>query len=671
MLIFDQLKRDDPSLRALALAVVAGFSVLLVGLWWVQIVSARNYQAHLETQSFRNVRVPAVRGKILDRNGVALAESQPRFTVGLYLEDLRRQFEGEYDRLRPVRVVTNAGQFWKEWLGFEAVKTQRVRLKKEQIEALNWQARCNVASNAVQQIATGMQQPAVFNPAEFQRHYQTRLALPFPVIEKLDAAQVARFEEQSLAPLGADLEIQSVRFYPYQTTAAHVLGWLARDDASYAGEEASFSYRLPDFRGEVGIETWFDTQLRGRAGAKYVLVNNLGFKQSENWSPGEPGQNVVLTLDLQIQQAAERTLLLRAQRGAAVVMNATNGDILALASVPAPDPNLFVRRMTKAEYDQLNDERMRPQYNRATQENYAPGSIFKTVVALACLENGLDPKAIYRVQPNPSTPTKGMVKIGNRVFHDTAPPGDYDFRRALLRSSNCYFITNGIRYGIANIVKLAQRLHLGERIGLPTRQETAGHLPSLRRVTSSAWRDGDTANICIGQGEVDVTPLQMAVMTCAIANGGKVFWPRLVDRVESPDGAVGEPSERFPASRVRDELGVSERSLHLLKEAMLADTEDEEGTGYKAFREYYRNGGTLRVCGKTGTAQVKDAHNQITGHNLWFISFAPYEHPRYAVVVMVEGAGSGGDTCAPVARDIYAAIEQLERGGNRVLARKN
>lgn len=674
MLIFDQLKKDDPPLRALALAILIGLLVLFAGLWWVQIVSGRNYQAHLETQSFRNIRVPAVRGKILDRNGIALAENQPRFTVGLYLEDLRRQFDGEYVRLRPVRIVTNAEPFWREWLGFDTVKTQYVRLRKEQIEALKWQARFNVASNAVQHIAAGMQQPAVFNPAEFRLHYLKRPVLPYPVMEKLDAAQVARFEEQALAPLGADLEIQSVRFYPYQTTAAHVLGCLMRDDdTSYAGEEASFSYHLPDFRGTLGIEAGFDTELRGRAGARYVLVNNLGFKQSENWNPGEPGQNVVLTLDLQIQQAAERALL-HAQagvRGAVVVMNATNGDILALVSAPAPDPNLFTRRMTQAEYDLLNDERMRPQINRATQENYPPGSIFKTVVALAALENGLDPNAVYRVQPDPANPAKGCIFVGRDKKHDTAPPGDYDFRRALLRSSNSYFITNGIRYGIANIVKVGQRLHLGERNDLRTRQETGGDFPRLDRVTSSAWRDGDTANICIGQGPIAVTPLQMAVLTCALANGGKVYWPRLVDRIEPPDGTLGDAPERFPAGRVRDQLGVSGRTLRILHDAMLADTEDEEGTAYKPFREYYRDASAMRICGKTGTAQVTDAHNHLTGLITWFISFAPYEHPRYAVVVMVEDGGSGGGTCAPVARAIYAAIQKLERGSNGMLAHRN
>ncbi len=671
MLVFDQLKKNDPPLRVLSLAVLAGLLILGVGLWWVQVVSSRHYQSRLETQSFRTVRVPAVRGKILDRQGVALAESQPGFTLGLYLGDLSPQFQAEYKRLRPMRVVTNAPPFWKRWLGASAITTQRVRLNPEAVAALEWEARSRVVSNAVLELGRQLQQPAAFDRTAFVNHYRNRRALPYPVMDKLDPAQVARFEEQSLGTLGANLEIQSLRVYPFRTTAAHVLGYLLQDNSSAHGEEADFDYRLPDYRGEIGIEAGYDADLRGRAGGKSMLVNYLGYKQGESfWSPVEPGRNVVLTLDLKIQQAAERALLRVGAhvRGAVVVMDVTNGDILAMASAPAFDPAAFVPRVNYAVWTNLNNERTRPLINRATQENYAPGSIFKPVVALACLESGLNPKEAYRVQPDPANSARGCIFVGRRKIEDTASPGDYDFRRALLRSSNSYFVTNGIRYGIANIVKLAQRFHFGERMKLPTRQETAGHLPSLRRVTSSAWRDGDTANICIGQGEIDVTPLHMAVMTCAIANGGRVFWPRLVARIEPADGELTDAPVRFPPTRVRDELGVRPGNLRILHEAMLADTEDEEGTAYKAFRSYYQTPERMRVCGKTGTAQVTDTKNRLTGHNLWFISFAPYEQPRYAVVVMIEGAGSGGGTCAPVASEIYAAIQQHGEGKPGLLA---
>jgi penicillin-binding protein 2 len=231
----------------------------------------------------------------------------------------------------------------------------------------------------------------------------------------------------------------------------------------------------------------------------------------------------------------------------------------------------------------------------------------------------------------------------------------------MAKSSNSYFITNGLRYGVEKIIELGQRLHLGERTGIPTRQEAKGNFPTLRSLNATR-RPGDIANLCIGQGAVDVTPLQMAVMTSALANGGKVLYPRLVSRIESADPAATEPPEVFPPGRVRDHLGVSERSLKIVKDAMLADTEHPEGTAYPAFRVYPRMaGGTaMRVCGKTGTAQVKDKYGKLQDHIVWFIGFAPYESPRYAVVVVVESGSSGGGTCAPVARDIYAAIQKIE-----------
>jgi penicillin-binding protein 2 len=309
---------------------------------------------------------------------------------------------------------------------------------------------------------------------------------------------------------------------------------------------------------------------------------------------------------------------------------------------------------------------LRPQVNRATQENYAPGSIFKTVVALAALENGLDPEQLYEVQPDPTRPGRGCIYVGKRKIDDTVAPGEYNFKRALELSSNAYFVTNGLRAGIDNIVRIAEKFHFGERTGLPTRQETGGLLPSLDRVHSD-WRDGDTANVCIGQGEIEVTPIQMAVAYSAIANGGKVLWPRLVERIEPQDPASGEVATNFPAGVVRDELGVHPRSLKILHDAMLAETEDPEGTGHPAAVP------GLPICGKTGTAQVMNERNQVTDHTTWFASFAPYENPKYAVVVMVESGASGGLTCAPIAHDIYEEILKKENTPTtpRILAAAN
>lgn len=654
MLIVDQLKKNDPQLRTLTMIVLSGLVILIVGLWWVQIVSSRDYQAHLETQSFRTVRIPAVRGSILDRDRVALAENRPSYSVSLYLDELRKPIDTVYfAEVARVRAdLSREIEAAKKRLGRNLTREERqpfiLTAKKRAV--LKENARTKIASNVVEQVGQWLKQPLVLDTTNLNDHYERRLALPYPILSNLDPVQIARFEEQSTLPLGVDLEIQSSRVYPFRTTAAHVVGSLRRDNSSAEGEEAFFSYRLPDFRGLVGIEFGFDRELRGTAGAKSVLVNNVGYRQTENvWSPASPGQNVVLTLDLAIQQACEAALQKPFgpdTRGAAVVMDVNTGDLLALASSPTLDPNHFVQGFPRGEWSRISQ--LRAGRNRATQENYAPGSIFKMIVGLAALEAGLDPhESIY---------TPGHIYVGRRFINDTVPPGYYDFRRALKLSSNTYFITNGLRTGAEAIVRLAERLHLGQRTGLQTRQEVGGILPDIARV-QKAWSNGDTANLSIGQGPVAVTPLQMAVMTAAIANGGTVLYPRLVDRIEPADPASDSLPIVFPRNRARNELGVKRSNLQIVQEAMLADVEDADGTGKEAVIPGFR------ICGKTGTAQVTDQRNAIVDHITWFVSYAPFEKPRYAVVVMIESGGSGGRTCAPLARDIYQTILDRERQG--------
>ena len=659
MLIFDQLKKNDPRLRLLGVLMLCGLIMLLAGLWWVQIVSARDYQANLETQAFRTVRIPAVRGKILDRNGVILAENRPTYNVSLYLDELRKDFD-----VASSQQLARARAELKLKMDAEALKLNRrlTRQEKKQFvlgpkeKALLRQcARCAVASNVVARVSQNLRLPLSLNLTNFERHYEQSLALPLPVVTNLTSAQIALFEEQCTSPMGVDLEVQSTRFYPYSNTAAHVIGSVHRDDSSSEGEDAFFSFRLPDYRGQVGIEAGYDKELRGKAGVKSVVVNNVGYRQTENvWAAAEPGMNVVLTIDLSVQRKTERALQVfgPATRGAVVVMDVDSGDIMAMASSPTLDPNIYIRGITREEWRHITE--LRAEQNRATHENYAPGSIFKTVVGLACLEAGLDPNQRFY---NP-----GVIYVGRRPIIDPSAHDDYDFRKALMHSSNTYFITNGLKAGIENIVRLGQRLHLGERTGLQLHQEVPGTFPSLQKI-SSHWYEGDSANICIGQGKMDVTPLQMAVMTAAVANGGKVLWPRLVDRIEPADPASGAAKRVLPGSQIRDDLGVKARSLEIVREAMFADVQSPGGTGTKAALP------GLSICGKTGTAQKMDAHNKVIGETTWFVSFAPYEHARYAVVVMVENeaySGSGDGTCAPVAAKIYNAL--LERG---LLARAN
>ena len=654
MLVFDQLKKNDPHLRWMAVVVLGGMGVLLAGLWWVQIVSAREYQEHLETQSFRTVRIPAVRGAIQDRNGIALAENRPSYNLSLYLEELRKPIDTIYSKRTAAareelkaRALQEQARLKRKLTKEEA---RRFVLSSKARTALRQEARNEVASNVVFQASGWLQQPISLNLTNIERHYQARLALPYPVLTGLDPTQLARFEEHAGGQVGVDIETQSTRVYPFQSMANHVLGSLRRDDSSSEGEEAFFSYRLPDFRGVTGIEFAYDKQLRGSAGAKSVLVNNLGYRQTENiWSPAAPGQNVVLTIDYHIQRAAEAALqgvYGPETRGAVVVMQVESGDILAMVSSPVVDPNRYVQGFTRTEWERISA--LKAEKNRATHENYAPGSIFKMVVGLAALEGGLDPRQVIY--------SPGYINVpGRRPLDDLAPAGNYDFRRALALSSNFYFVTNGWRIGAERIIALGKRLHLGERTGLIPRQETAGIYPEPNR---GRWSLGETALLCIGQGPIAVTPLQMTVTTAAIANGGKVLWPRLVERIESPDPTLGEPPVRFEPRQVRDDLNVSPRNLKIVQDAMLADVEDAGGTGHGAAVEGFR------VCGKTGTAQVQNQQNETIDHTTWFASFAPYERPQYAVVVMVESGASGGTTCAPVAAKVYHAILERERMTN-------
>jgi penicillin-binding protein 2 len=658
MLVIDQLRKGDRRLQAVAVGILAGLLVLLAGLWYVQVVSARRYQASLKNQTFRTVRIPAVRGKIFDRNGLVLADNRPSYNLELYLDELRPQFEQVFTRWRAGRRVTRA-----------------------QREQLATAVRYAVASNTVQTVAGLLQMPIPLGAREFERHHQQWPYRPLPVLENLTTAQVARFLELTPGVPGIDLEVQPIRYYPRGPAVAHVLGYLSRDDAAGEEDEGGFSYSMPSYNGAVGLEYALDAQLAGKPGVKSIVVNslsyrdsvfnNLSYRDSETvWLSAEPGLNVTLTLDLPLQQATYAALQSAggAVRGAAVVLDVSNGDVLALVSCPAYDPNEFVTGVSVARWAVLNDPKQRAMFNRATQGAYNPGSAFKLITALACLEGGLNPDEIYRVEPDRENPAKGCVFVGTRKIKDTAPPGDYDFIHAFKRSSNSYFVHYGLRAGRERILEMGRRFGLGEKIGLPTRQEVKGYFPPKEEVVG-VWNAGNLADVCIGQ-EITATPLQMAVVTAAVANGGRVLVPRLVARIEPVEAGLGESLTNTVPVRVRRDAGVPARHLELIRTAMLAETEEEGGTGFAAFQQLNRTTGRMtpripgfRVGGKTGTAEIKEG-GRLVDKITWFVAFGPFESPRYAVVVMVESGGSGGGTCAPVARQIFAAIAQ-RISGNR------
>jgi len=480
-----------------------------------------------------------------------------------------------------------------------------------------------------------------------------QLAMPMELLTDLGPEQIALFMERAVDIPGIELEVEPYRFYPNGMLAAHTLGYVQQEMEPESEEEIHFRYRLPDYRGKTGVEDNFDEDLRGKAGAKAILVNNIGYRQhEETWDTPDPGKNVYLTLDLDLQKTAEKALSAGASdtRGAIVVMNCRNGDVLAVASAPAFDPNMFVRprEYSSNDWTRLNDDILTPQYNRALQGAYHPGSIFKIVVGLACFEN-------HVMTPEETVNNPGYFTLGRRKIKDTAPPGEYDFKEAFKHSCNYYFIDFGLKVGMDKILEMGERFNLGDKTGLvqPT-LERKGYFPKVGepfKQDGTRWMDGDTANLCIGQGEILVTPVQMAVMTAAVANGGKVLSPRLVMQVE--DQSDKKDPEALLPTHVERDLNVNPKNLELIRQAMLADVEEEGGSGKLAYIP------GMGICGKTGTAQVLKKGRM--DHITWFVSFAPFENPKYAVVVMVESGSSGGGTCAPKAKDVYKAIQKMEQ----------
>jgi len=610
-------REKDRRLYGVGALLMLGMGILLAGLWYVQVATALNYVEDQENQSMRTVRLPAVRGSILDAQGRPLAHDQPTYVVHAYLEELRHHFREEWKRNRPPGA-----------------------LSPEQRRSLEIAVRHHVVARFTAQLQ--LDQPLDLTPEKMQAHFLEQRALPLPVIPNLNITNVARFMENSWKVPGLEVEIAARRTYP-SLSVAHLVGHLKRDN-SHATESVHYNYRLPDYAGKLGLEKMFDAYLRGQPGTRSVLVNNLGYRQSGSIPvPTQPGSNVVLTLNLKIQEAAMHALKeTGVKAGAAVVLDVNSGDIVAMASIPVFDPNQFTPGISHQLWNSYLEADPSPLIFRATQERYPPGSIFKIISGLAALENGLNAtNQIY---------SAGSVRVGRRRIKDTAAAGHYDFERAFLKSSNTYFIQNALAegQGIRPIIKMGRQFFMGQRTGLLPGQESAGQFPDLARI-QRGWSDGDTANIAIGQGPITVTPLQVALVTATVANGGTIYWPRLVDRIESPDPNEAAKALRFPKGRVRGRLVVRPENLKTLQQAMRADVADNGGTGRRARIEGYE------VCGKTGTAEVKNSragNYKIT----WFASYAPFDRPRYAVVVMAERGTSGGGTCAPAAKKIYEAL---------------
>jgi len=393
-----------------------------------------------------------------------------------------------------------------------------------------------------------------------------------------------------------------------------------------------------------------DSHLQGKAGGKILQVNYRGYivPGDESEEPPTVGNSIALTIDGRIQHIAEDAMR-GVGRGAAVVVDTTNGAILAMVSVPNFDPHLFIHKITPQQWKSLFANPTSPMLNRAVSE-YAPGSIYKPIVALAALKA----KAI---RPNTVINCYSSMTIGNRQFKDwyKGDRGPITVKEAMQWSCNTFFYPAGIRTGIDKLVEMAGLFGIGQPTEIPI-PEGKGRLwsPEWLKVhyPRERWSEAYTANFSIGQGAVEVTPLQMAVVTAAIANGGTVYHPNLIKSIQSIDGDV---KATFP-TRIRNRIEFDVADLDIVRQGMLAVV--ESGTATRAQVPGYK------IAGKTGTAQFKTRlqGRVVSDQRTWFVSYGPYESPRYAVCILVEGGSSGGGTCAPIAQNIFARLFAMERG---------
>ena len=580
-------RRDAWSKRVLTLTVMvaAAFVMLLGQLWYLQVLEGGKLQEMSERNRIRIRPVAAPRGILFDRNGLALVDNRPAFTLSL----IPREMDDRDTIMARLSVL--------------------LKIPMRELE------------EALERVP-----PDSFRPVRVRRG--------------LTLDEVTKVEERKLELPGVVVEVEPQRVYPTSTFAAHLLGYVREvsDDQMKQGR-----YRRGDMIGQSGLERLLDEHLRGRDGGERIEVDALGRPvQVMRREEPDPGAQVITTVDRRIQEAAERAMAGRS--GAVIVMDPRNGDVLAMTSSPAFELDRLTGNLDREEWLKVIRDPLTPLMNRALQSQYAPGSVFKVVVAAAGLQEG-------SLTPMDRTYCNGEFHLGQWTFKDwkEGGHGHVDTRTALIHSCNIFFYQSGLKVGPAAIARYAEAFGLGSPSGIDLGGEKAGMVPFLdgrRRIDGRKWQAGDTVNMSIGQGQVLVTPMQIARMMSAVANGGVLWRPRLVQRVERVDGSLAYSS----SSKMTGRVDLSPIVWAFLRQA-LSGVVNEGGTGGAA-----RIPG-IDVAGKTGTAQSVSKSDSAKGQDhAWFASFAPAQDPEVVVVVLVERGGKGGQVAAPIARQIYQAI---------------
>lgn len=490
-----------------------------------------------------------------------------------------------------------------------------------------------------------------------------RRFLPMIVRENLEWEKVARIEVNAPSLPGISIDVGESRYYPDGTLTAPVLGYVS--GVAEAEQTGDPLLELPGFRiGKSGIEKTLDVALRGRGGTSQVEVNAFGREIRElQRVEGQPGAEARLTIDLELQKfVAER---MGEDSSSAVVIDIHSGDILAMASTPSFDPNSFNRGLTADEWRMLSTNPRTPLNNKAIAGMYAPGSTFKMVVALAALKRGL-------ITPATRISCGGKVSLGDATFHcwkSKGGHGSLDLMGGIMNSCDLYFYEVARRVGIDRISQMAERLGLGTLLDIELPGEKKGLMPTRAWKKSnkgSAWTQGETMISGIGQGYMLVTPLQLAVMTARLSNGGRAVKPRLTSAVVAFDGTElpAPPQPEF------EDLGISPGHLDVVLKGMAGVTNSPGGTAFKARIK----DPAFAMAGKTGSVQVRRIskleretrvlkNEELPWHerdHALFVGFAPVHEPRYACAVVVEHGGGGSTAAAPIARDILLEVQRRD-----------
>ena len=597
-------------------ALLAGGKLLLLAglggrLYSLQVLEGDRYRLMAEDNRVNVRLLPPPRGYIVDRYGEPLAVNTLNYQLNLR-PDLAGDIEATLDALSRVIVVSP-----------EERKRVLRKIKKSR-----------------------------------------RKFLPVTVRQELAWEEVSRIEVNSPDLPGIAIEPELGRFYPQGDVTAHVVGYVGAVNEDEMSKDSDSALELPSYRiGKTGIEDKFEKALRGKVGTKELVVNNLGREIEEVYDrrvEPEPGHDIVMTLDVGLQRFI--TDRLADQHAAAVaVMEVNTGEVLALVSTPGYDANLFTNGIGVADWERIRDNPYRPQTNKAVTGQYAPGSTFKIAVLMAALEAGFGAGF--------TTNCKGYIDFGERKFHcwKRWGHGPVNMTRSIRQSCDIFYYELSQKLGIERIAKMARRLGLGARTGIDITGEYPGVIPDegwKQATVGDYWRPGDTLVAGIGQGYVLATPLQLAQMTARIATG-KAVTPHLTRDLFEGDKVRARPAPEF------ESLGLKERSLKLMRNAMGQVVNHEEGTA----RGSRLVGSAWQMAGKTGTSQVRriSKSERLTGvlknkdidwlrrdHAL-FVAYAPIKEPRYAVSVLVEHGGSGSAAAAPVARDIMLELERREQ----------